>query len=536
MVGVLSVIVLIAAICNLGLGLFVFLQRPSERINRLFGIFGVITSIWAFTNFMAGFQQKIFWLKSASAFGSLVPASALLWLFDLCERKITRLKTFLIYSFGLFFFIVSYVNDLIISDVKSIYLGGFEGETGPFFNFWALYMGIILSYIAYITVSAYLKAKGVKKAQLAYVLIGVVFYISIVFTVTFVLPLLGNLSFTALDSPSSLILLIFTTYAITQHRLFGIRVILTEILVGAIGIVLLIQAITAETLGWRIFGVVLLVLFIIFGYLLIQTTLQEIKRRKEIENLSEKVKISNIRLEAALKALEKLDKAKTEFLSIASHQLRTPLTAVKGYLAMLQEGLYGKFSEGALKIFQKIYASNERLIELVNSLLDISRIEVGRMEFNIEDIQIEDITESIIEELSFYIKNKNLYIKLNKPKKSLQKVRADRAKIRQVILNLVDNAIKYTQKGGITVTLRDLDDRIRISVKDTGIGMTKKEMEGLFEMYSRGKGMRLFPEGTGLGLYVAQKLLQAHMGKIWAESEGKDKGSTFHVELPLRKR
>lgn len=536
MVDILEITVLITAILNLLLGFFVLFQKPSRRINRLFGIFGLITAAWVFTNFMPSIQPSVFWVKSGYAIGALVPASALLWVLDLCGKKITRTRTVLIYSLGFLFFTLAHINNLIVTDVERVYLGGYEGDTGPLFALYSVYIIGALFSVLYLLILTYFRVSGLKKTQIRYVLIGAILYIVIVSLVSFILPLLGGLEYINLDSPSSIILIIFTTLAITRHHLFGIRLILTEILVAAIGLTLLIQALTAETLGWKIFGFVLLILFGILGYLLIRATLQEIQRREEIEKLSEQIKVSNIRLEAALKALEKLDKAKTEFLSIASHQLRTPLTAVKGYLAMIQEGLYGKFSEDASKVFHKIYASNERLIELVNSLLDISRIEVGRMEFNIEDVQIEDITESIIEELSFYIKNKNLYIKLNKPKKSLQKIRADRAKIRQVILNLIDNAIKYTQRGGITVTLQDLDDRIRISVKDTGIGMTKKEMEGLFEMYSRGKGMRLFPEGTGLGLYVAQKLLQAHMGKIWAESEGKNKGSTFHVELPLRRR
>jgi len=386
-------------------------------------------------------------------------------------------------------------------------------------------------------ISKYIHSIGIERSQIFYVLIGlfiaafIAFLVNLILGVFFVLPPFISRSSILF---AFLTFYLFTAFAITRHHLFGIRVILTEILVGAIGLVLLVQAITADTIGWKIFGFVLLVLFAIFGYLLIKSTLQEIQRRKEIEKLSEQIRISNIRLEAALKALERLDKAKTEFLSIASHQLRTPLTAIKGYLSMIQEGLYGKYSRELNEILNKIYLSNTRLIDLVNSLLDISRIEMGRMEFKFEEIQIEKLIESIIEELSIQAKQKNLYLKFEKPERPLPKVKIDESKIRQVILNLIDNAIRYTEKGGVTVKVKNLISAIQISVRDTGIGLTPKEIESLFGMYARGKGMSIFPEGAGLGLYVARKLLEAHLGRIWAESAGKDKGSTFYVDLPIR--
>lgn len=531
---ILEAIVLLSAICNFFLGLFVFLKDPSKKINRLFGICGVITAIWVFANFMMGAKGTIFWLKSASAFGALVPISAILWILEFCEKKITSREIFLLYGTGFLFFIISYINNLIVSNVEKVYLGGFEGETGPFFISYWIYIFVSLAFIVYTLISGYFSITGIRKTQISYVMVGAILYISIVCVVSFILPLFGILKFTALDSPSSLFLIFFTTLAITRHHLFGIRLILTEILVGAIGLVLLVQAMTAETLGWQIFGFILLILFGFLGYLLIKTTLEEIRRREEIEKLSDQLMISNVRLESALKEVEKLDKAKTEFLSIASHQLRTPLSAIKGYLAMVKEGLFGKPSEKIIDVLNKVYLSNERLISLVNSLLDISRIEMGRMEMHFEKIQIEKIVESVLEELSFQAKTKGLSLSFKRPKKPLLKLKLDEDKIRQVILNLVDNAIKYTEKGRVAVKAEVKDLKMLVSVADTGIGMTKEELSKIFQLYVRGKGMKLFPEGAGLGLYVAKKLVQAHLGKIWAESPGKGKGSTFFVELPIK--
>jgi signal transduction histidine kinase len=156
------------------------------------------------------------------------------------------------------------------------------------------------------------------------------------------------------------------------------------------------------------------------------------------------------------------------------------------------------------------------------------------MEMNWEREDLREIIKEVISELSIKAKEKNLYLKFEEPKE-FPKVLLDREKIRQVILNLVDNAIRYTQKGGVTVKLQIANGKLRIVVSDTGEGLTKEEKEKLFEMFSRGTaGTKFWTEGAGLGLYIARKFVEMHNGKIWAESEGRGKGSTFYVELPMK--
>jgi len=169
----------------------------------------------------------------------------------------------------------------------------------------------------------------------------------------------------------------------------------------------------------------------------------------------------------------------------------------------------------------------------VNDLLNVSRIEAGRIELKLEKVSMEEIISSVVEELKNEANNKGVYLKFEKPKKPLPQVLADKDKIRQVIMNLIDNAIRYTTKGGITVNTKVLDSRLRIMVNDTGEGMTKEEMSNLFESFSRGTaGTRFWAEGAGLGLYVAKKFIDMQKGKIRAESKGKGKGSTFYFEIP----
>jgi len=267
--------------------------------------------------------------------------------------------------------------------------------------------------------------------------------------------------------------------------------------------------------------------------------LQNAKSYSEIKGFSKKlereVEKATAELKEAYEELKKLDKAKSEFISIASHQLRTPLTAIKGYISMMREKLYGKPPEKMGKPLENIYISNERLIKLVNDLLNVSRIESGKMEMNLEKLSMEEMITSAIEELRNAAKEKNIYLKWEKPEKPLPKVLIDREKMRQVILNVVDNAIRYTERDGVTIKLKIENLKFKIIVQDTGAGLTKYELSKMFESFSRGAaGTRLYTEGVGLGLYVAKRFIEMHNGKIWAESKGKDKGSTFYIELPLK--
>ncbi|MDO8436038.1 MAG: ATP-binding protein [bacterium] len=240
-------------------------------------------------------------------------------------------------------------------------------------------------------------------------------------------------------------------------------------------------------------------------------------------------------LKEAYDDLKKLDKAKSEFISIASHQLRTPLTAIKGYISMMLENTYGTPPEKMEKPLKNIYISNERLLKLVNDLLNISRIESGRLEIKLEEASVEELIVSIVEELKNVAKEKGVYLKFEKPAKPISKISIDKDTIRQVIMNIIDNAIHYTSQGGVTIKVKSQKLKVQIKISDTGEGMTKEEISRLFESFARGEaGTRFWTEGMGLGLYVAKKFVDMHKGKIWAESKGKGKGSTFYIELPIR--
>lgn len=243
---------------------------------------------------------------------------------------------------------------------------------------------------------------------------------------------------------------------------------------------------------------------------------------------------TSAKLAKANEQLKTLDKAKSEFLSVASHQLYTPLTALRGYVSMLQEGDFGLVNKQQLPVLDILLKSAVRLIELIRDLLDISRIESGRLELNLESIDVAQITQELVRDLMPNALNKHLTLSFVDPQKTLSHVVADSQRIRQVMLNLVDNAIKYTASGGIGVQIAQEGDELVCSVKDTGKGMTQDEIDRLFTKFTRvGGSSRFHTEGTGLGLYVAKQIVGEHHGDVSVESSGPNKGSTFIVRLPI---
>ena len=156
------------------------------------------------------------------------------------------------------------------------------------------------------------------------------------------------------------------------------------------------------------------------------------------------------------------------------------------------------------------------------------------MDFNFAKISLDKLAKKSVENLTLQAKNKKLYLKFIPSKNSKLEVFADEEKVTEAIMNLIDNAVKYTRKGGITVEVKKVGSVGRVYVRDTGIGLKDSEIANLFQKFVRsGRGNKLSTVGTGLGLYVVKKMIMAHMGKIWAESNGENKGSSFIVELPL---
>ncbi len=233
---------------------------------------------------------------------------------------------------------------------------------------------------------------------------------------------------------------------------------------------------------------------------------------------------------------KEIDKAKNEFISLASHQLRTPLTAINWYVEMLQSDDAGKLMPEQKKYLDEVYKGNQRMVKLVSDLLNLSRLETGRIKIDPVPVQLEEFIADVLADCRGLTKYLTCAIRVVTPKKPLSKIMIDPTLLHQVLLNLCTNAIRYSPRDRqceIVITLVQAEDSIVISVADQGIGIPPETQGRVFEKFFRADNAQsIEAEGSGLGLYLAKKIMDVSGGKIWFESEA-GKGSVFYLSIPM---
>ena len=249
--------------------------------------------------------------------------------------------------------------------------------------------------------------------------------------------------------------------------------------------------------------------------------------QRRIDEATKELRFSN-------RQLQRLDEAKNEFISMASHQLRTPLTSIKGYLDMMLEGDLGKISPTQRAVLREAFSSSERMVRLINDFLNVSRLQTGKFTIDKQSVDIAQILRDEVSLLKVVADQRSVEMVLKVDKK-IPSLAVDSEKIRQVMLNMIDNAIYYSNPHKkVVITLKSSGKMIEFSVKDSGIGVPKSEQANLFGKFFRGtNAKKRRPDGTGVGLFLAKKVILSHDGEMIFESE-EGKGSTFGFKLPVR--
>ncbi|MGO9569090.1 MAG: ATP-binding protein [Desulfomonilaceae bacterium] len=245
---------------------------------------------------------------------------------------------------------------------------------------------------------------------------------------------------------------------------------------------------------------------------------------------------ADLELRKAKEAAESADIAKSSFLAQMSHELRTPLNAIIGFSEILEDQTFGPLNERQLRYINHVHASGLHLLELINQILDLSKVEAGKMELFVSPVNISQLLENGVVMIMEKARRHGIKIDLNiGAELSGAGIQADETKLRQIVFNLLSNAAKFTPDGGcVELSAWKEGDELIISVSDTGIGLKPEDRErifGAFEQLDSSYARR--QQGTGLGLALARSLVELHGGRIWAESEGEGKGSKFTFAIPI---
>ena len=407
-----------------------------------------------------------------------------------------------------------------------------EASEGVYYNVYvSVVTAIIILWISAFLINRYFRAAGDSRKKIAILGVGVLVYI----ISDFVFGILVSFG--------------YATYEIQMYGLFGVTIfiaILTYLIVryGAMDI----QLARAQALVWSLIFLIgaqfffirnptnmvlngiTFVLVCFVGYGVVKSVKREEQQNDRLIHFSKELTRANAEL-------KRLDSAKSEFISIASHQLRTPLTAIKGYISLILEGAYGQNADKTDDALNKIFLANERLIQLVEDMLNLTRIESGRLDYHLEDnVQVEDILSELKDMFILRTQDKNLDFVIDTGDAKLPPIKADKSKLREVISNLIDNAIKYTKEGFIHVSAQKDGSIVRVTIADSGMGISEESLKTLFAKFSRGTdSTKVYTDGSGLGLYVGKNLIESQGGHIYAESDGVNKGSRFIVEMPIAK-
>ena len=530
-ISIYAIFALIAGISNSFFGLFVYTKNKKELSNRLFGLLSIGFSIWTFSYFIwllqDGKEGALFWSRMLNLGATFIPPFYLHWILSILnlDKKRSWLIIFA-YAITVVFVIFSF-SPFYIKEVKQVGEFSYWPQAGFLYTIF-----LVVSYIGFVgygfleLIHYYFKKQGELKIQ-----------IRCLITATLIGFGGGAVNFPFmygifLFPPIGMFLVIFHpfffSYAVLKGHLFNIKIMATELLVGLVAVILLVNLLVSKSFSEIFLNSGILVAFLYLGSSLIKSVLREIEVTKKVQRAYEVEK-------RARKELNKLDEVKNQFIMASQHHLRTPLTSMRGYLELLLEGQYGKISPQVKEVLRRFNLSSERLIKIVNEFLDITQFQLGKEVIMPQPgVDLEPIFKEIVEELGMETKARGLYLRVNKPKR-LPKIKADSEKLKIALFNIVDNAIKYTRKGGITINIKKTDSKVQITVKDTGVGIPKEQQKGLFnKLFVRGKeATKLHGTGRGIGLYIAYHIIKAHNGKIWVESEGKGKGTIFFIELPI---
>lgn len=515
---------LIAGIGNVLLAFYTYIKNPKNATAKYFALFAVTVSLYLIANYLSLQQSTLpltfLWIKTVMSIAGFLNLT-FFFLTATYPKSELKIKPFIYWSlfiFTLAIVVLSYSN-LIFTTVE-LKADGPNPIPGPAIVVFLIHTALLLGGGFYLLLRNYRTSNELEKNQIRAFFLGSITMFSLIILTNLLLVLIFNIgSFVNMLPFYTLIFISFVSYSIVKHGLFDLRVVATQALIVVILIILFAKLFISRSWSEAAVDLFVFIAVVIFGVLLIRSVVREIGQRKELEILNGKLK--------------ELDQRKNEFLNMASHELRAPMTAIKGYISMIIEGDAGEIPEKARGYLTDAQGVTDRLIRLVNNMLNVSRIEENRLVYQVDTINLSEVTREVFSEFQGEAVRKGLQFDVVIPQEAKDKVTVDPDRIHEVVANYISNAIKYTEKGSVKVILSNpTPTTIRCDVTDTGPGISSEEQKKLFQKFVRAESAIGKTVGTGLGLYISKLLVEKFNGRIGLNSE-LGKGSTFWFELPL---
>jgi len=526
-----NIFLALSALSNLFL-FFILLSKTKKTAENLIYIFNVFFIIlWCFSMILFRiFDSHIF--LSLLYFTPTFIASTFLhfsFLFSLSETKEEVLNRSRKITFSLFYFfnvVVAYLVFFTDKVVVTSYIN--DGQRvivfGDYYILYVIYFFLTFSTSFLILFKKWLllkKEKGTEGKKLSLLLVAWVFSVGISFATNLIAPWYGYFSFNWVGQVFTVLMSFSVVYGMVKYDLFQVKVASVEVFVFLLVSISLIRGFFSDSQKELFFNFAHALVIGVLGFYFIKLYKKEEALKIETDKLN--------------KELIALDERKNEFLNIASHQLKTPMTAILGYARLILEGRQ-EDHKTTLAYLSSVRDLSNQMFRLIDDMLNITKIEENKLTYRFETLDVNKLVYSLASNFDFRAKEKGLDYKMRIDKEQeIFGTHVDKTLFSQCVENVIDNAVKYTETGFVEVEVCVKDNRFYFVCRDSGLGIDKDSIPKLFTKFQRSKNaIRSGIDGTGIGLFIVKEILQSHNGDIVISSEGEGKGTVCTLWITLR--
>lgn len=522
-----NIFILLVLVSNSLLGLFIFLSKKKDIINRNFFVFSITATSWGLTMFLfrsfpdydSGFFAKVLYASASTIpfvflyFIRVFPSEK--WGVSKRVIQVLSVPFLLVFSMSL-------LTDYLV--INSFSVAGHEPVI-IFNNFYhtlyAIYINVYFL-VCYIVLFIKLyKSRGIEKVQMAYVITGTLVGTIIGVSTNLTMPYLGNFSLNWMGQIGVISMVGAIAYSIMKHKLFDMKVLATQFTVVVLCISLFTKVLFSVDDRDLIINSVFLFITMIVGVFLIRSVIKEVRQREQIEKLANDLKLAN--------------QGQASLMHFMNHQVKGKFGNARNIFAELLTEDYGVMPPDAKPLLEKGLDETRKGVDYVQNILKGASAENGTLPFDMQKMDYKSVVNEVVDRQKEYAEKKGLKLELN-IEDGEYGMTGDAVQLGEATKNMIDNSINYTESGGIKITLRNSPthkNNIRLEVKDTGVGLSDEDKTKLFKSGGRGtESLKVNVNSTGYGLVFVKGVVEAHKGMVWAESQGRGKGSTFVLELP----